>query len=502
MYFFFFIIFSLDFQAVDSPPESENSSIASPVISKESEKQQQQQGRSMPSPERFKQSPASEISTPVESQTKSALPLPVFEFKEGARSSWKFCKEAPRLSLDSRAVVDAKGSLKPREIRTNATILSASSRCETEESTADDIEKQRRSTSVIARLMGLEPLPNSDPEPEKKAELRRSASESRVSKEYRFIDGINFQLKQSQPSNSEANVLMRQNIAGRDERMNGRQVDPKFTVRNVRCGEAAKAPQRGGGIGQRKSFFDSADFFPEPKQTVSIYGEIEKRLKMRGIDEPAKDLETLKQILEALQLKGLLHSKKHSSNPPNLRNFVYDESPIVVMRPGGRPATDSSTSSSFKSRTSPRRNLNFSGDMSPAVSPRRDRPELDRNARNHSPSRGRNAMSPTRSDGGIKSPSRRRALNVEAQRKVNNESIEARIGSPKTNASARRLSSDQYTNRSLRVMKSTAEVYDKDSNNKSFIPAEDEISIISESSSSQIDVEVRRYSNFYFYIKF
>ncbi|KAL5792844.1 hypothetical protein ACOSP7_001438 [Xanthoceras sorbifolium] len=486
---------------VDSRHESENSSIGSPAISSELEKQHQlqQQGRSMSSPDRLKQSPvmelrspAPETATPVESQSKLTLPLPVFEFKEGARSSWKFCKEAPRLSLDSRAVVDAKGSLKAREIRTNAAILSAN-RCQnSEEAAADDSEKQRRSTSVIARLMGLESLPNSDPEPEKKAELRRSASESRVSKEYRFIDGINFQLKQSQPSNSQGNIssnVVRQNNAGRGERMNGRQVDPKqFTVRNVRR-EAAKAPQR-GGIGQRKSFFDSDDFFPEPKQTVSIYGEIEKRLKMRGIDEPSKDLETLKQILEALQLKGLLHSKKNY-NQTNLRNFVYEESPIVVMKPGtlnrqGRAANDYSSSFS-RSRTSPRRNLNFSGDMSPAVSPRRDIPEVDRNARNHSPSRGRNSMSPTRSESSVKSPSRRRALNVDTQRKANNESTEQRRVSPKINA--RRVGSDQSTNRSPRMTKPTAEIRDKDT--KVFTPAEDEMSTISDTS-SQTDTELQR----------
>ncbi|CAI9778801.1 unnamed protein product [Fraxinus pennsylvanica] len=53
----------------------------------------------------------------------------------------------------------------------------------------------------------------------------------------------------------------------------------------------------------RKGFFDSTGIFLEPKQTISIEGEIEKRLKMREIDETSKDLETLKQILEALQLK-------------------------------------------------------------------------------------------------------------------------------------------------------------------------------------------------------
>ncbi|KAK1581327.1 hypothetical protein Q3G72_005026 [Acer saccharum] len=100
--------------AVDSTHESENSSIGSPVMSNELE---QQQGRSMPSPDQLKQSSvmelrssAPETATPAETQSKLTLPLPVFEFKEGAMSSWKFSKEAPKLSLNSRAVVDAKGN--------------------------------------------------------------------------------------------------------------------------------------------------------------------------------------------------------------------------------------------------------------------------------------------------------------------------------------------------------------------------------------------------------
>ncbi|KAI3784044.1 hypothetical protein L1987_43136 [Smallanthus sonchifolius] len=56
---------------------------------------------------------------------------------------------------------------------------------------------------------------------------------------------------------------------------------------------------------QRRSFFDLGDIFPEPKQTtVPAYGDFDKNLKFRGIDEHANDLETLKHILEALQFKG------------------------------------------------------------------------------------------------------------------------------------------------------------------------------------------------------
>ncbi|KAK0591034.1 hypothetical protein LWI29_034729 [Acer saccharum] len=65
--------------AVDSTHESENSSIGSPAMSSELE---QQQGRSMPSPDQLTQSsvmelrsPAPETATPAETQSKLTLPL-------------------------------------------------------------------------------------------------------------------------------------------------------------------------------------------------------------------------------------------------------------------------------------------------------------------------------------------------------------------------------------------------------------------------------------------
>lgn len=286
--------------ASDSSPETEKSG-ASPASS-------------TPSPERVKQSPAREAQPP--SPAKVVLPLPVLEFKEGTRSSWKFSREAPRLSLDSRAVVDAKGSLHPREIPPNARAES-------------DGDKQRRSTSVIVRLMGLEPLPDSDPDSVKKAELRRSASESRASRDlpqYRFFDTNNFQLKRLQQQKNQGNVIsnvVRENNAASGA---GGGIENGVLL-NGRVTERAKASLRQKGMGQKKSFYDSADFFPEPKHSVSVYGEIEKRLKMRGIKEPSKDLETLKHILEALQLKGLLHSNSNNTVPST------KDSPIVVMKP-------------------------------------------------------------------------------------------------------------------------------------------------------------------------
>ncbi|KAB2616105.1 protein LONGIFOLIA 1 [Pyrus ussuriensis x Pyrus communis] len=473
---------------VVSSPESE--SAMSLEISKELEKQPQ--NKTAPSPDRSKQSPSpmTDLRPPSpetrapsspELYPKSPLPLPVFEFKEGTRSSWKFSREAPRLSLDSRATVDAKGSLYPREIRTNAAILTASRSSNVDG--GSDSDKQHRSPSVIARLMGLEPIQQSNPEPIK---LRRSASESRVNRDlnqYRFVDGNNFQQKQPPQQNVQSHNFS--GNAGKDDQSsnrgtNPRQPDPKNN---------AKAQSK--GMAQRKCFYDSADFFPEPKQSVSVYNEIEKRLKMRGIDEPSKDLETLKQILEALQLKGLLHSRK-ASNQINSRNFVYDrsfESPIVVMKPSRSPSSTHRAarfgnespppSSGFRSRAGVRRN----GELSP----RRDLPENVR-----SQTRGR---SPAAREGGVRSPSRRgRPLSIETQRK-GNDSVEHRRVSPVQSPKISSRRPDQTAaNRSPRnIKKPTVEIAPREE--KVFPRAEDEYSTtmsdssINNSTSSQADTE-------------
>ncbi|GMP90828.1 hypothetical protein CsSME_00041792 [Camellia sinensis var. sinensis] len=471
-------------------------SVGSPAVSIELEKPQQTRAMTSPSPDRLKVSPVTEMKSPTASvvtPAKSQLPLPLFEFKEGNRSSWKFCKETPRLSLDSRAIVDAKGSLYPKEIRTNTAIISAN-RCDDSEDGADGDDK-RRSPSVIARLMGLEQLPHSNPEPMMKAELRRSASESRVSKDlfqYRFIDGSYVQQKQSNQShfvggntNISSNVI-RDNggIENSKASFNVRSANPmKYCRRNAKS-EPQNPPYRGGvGISpwkspqQRKSFFDSEDSFPEPKQTMSVYREIEKRLKMRGIDEPSKDLETLKQILEALQLKGLLHSK-----PPEQirhRNLAYEreESPIVVMKtsrsqilPINRRFGNDSPPATFRNRAGVRRNLSNIGETSP---------EIDRNVRNQG--KARNSSS----------PARRRSLIVETQRKTNEFSAQRRVSSlhsPKL--SPKSIGSNPtVTTRSPRNRKPTAEIDQKE---KIAIFVEDESSSISESSvstSSQTDTE-------------
>ncbi|KAL3362979.1 hypothetical protein AABB24_012327 [Solanum stoloniferum] len=503
------------FTVPDDVSESDKFS-ASPAVSKEL-------GKPQPSLDQSKQAAVEVISVepavPVSVATppKSPLPLPIFEVKEGTRSSWKFCKEAPRLSLDSRAVVDAKGSLRPRELRTKGSVLSANRGENTEDGVvADCDDNQRPCPSVIARLMGLEPLPQSNNETLPKSELRRSASESRVSRDLfngRYVDGNHVDFKEL--NNTRANVsnnAIKDNATNerRSTMPNARSTDrmgyplknenterPKASNRSL-SSSPWKSPQH------RKFFFDTADIFPEPKQTVSLYGEIDKRLKMRGIDEPSKDLETLKQILEALQLKGLLHNKRPSEQIGH-RNFVYDptlssdESPIVLMRPSRsvspshRRMANGTSPSSLRSRNVIGRRPNLSSESLPSVSPCRERPASERNAR--SPLRSRDSSSPTQRENSVRlssSVAKPKNLNVDSRRRAG-EPIENRRVSPvqSPKLSSRRNSLEHNGSKvSPRNKRETTESKQKEKIT-TFV-TEDESSSISEStvsSSFQTDAE-------------
>ncbi|KAK9057346.1 hypothetical protein SSX86_022181 [Deinandra increscens subsp. villosa] len=441
------------------------------------------------SPDRFQRSPAAPTTTPP----RSPLPLPIFEMKEGSmKNSWKFCKEMPRLSLDSRATVDSKGSLRPKEIRAG------------NNNGSDAIDEQRRSPSVIARLMGLDQLPSSDspsPDTVKKPELRRSASESRaVSRDLfhsRFIECNNTQTKLLNQTNKppvmtnqiNSNSIMGDNVT---ETM-------KYSSRNQK-NESPKTHQWRSPQ-QRRSFFDSGDIFPEPKPSPApMYGDSDYNLKLRGIDEQSKDLETLKHILEALQFKGLLHCNNKPLSRDGGRNFVYDPSfltddpNIVVMKPWRSPNPNPSFRNDFGGRN------RSSSEFSPTASPRKDRGVPDRSGR--SSVRGRNSnssLTPTvsRIENSSKNGNgvvKRKPLTIETERRFHDSSESRRtspINSPKLTPKRSGSDYNSVTNRSPasrspRSRRPTTESAYSYSNKKvtgNFRP-EDESSSFSESSGS------------------
>ncbi|XP_073147158.1 protein LONGIFOLIA 1-like [Henckelia pumila] len=337
----------------------------------------------------------------------SPIPLPVLDLKDGSKSTWKLYRDSPRLSLDSRATMDAKGSLHPKEIRTAAaSVLPMANRIGSHD-TSDGF--QRGSPSVIARLMGLEPQPVSS-EPE----LRRSASESRASRDVfnsRFATDLGGNTISKLPTRSNPSLFV---VKENDTQLNAEYEDPRDQSWK-RCNKAALSQHR-------KCLFDSGDIFPEPKQSLSIHGEVERRLKMRGLDKASKDLETLKQILEALQLKGLLHSNKpRGQNQASRRIFVYDDSPIVLIRPSRFPSSTSSATNGDYSRLrrgnhapSFRRHCSFAGENSPSVNP-----GLIRNEGSGSTRRPKSPVNPKPSSVGIH---RRLNESMENQRVAPNQS--------------------------------------------------------------------------------
>ncbi|EYU24280.1 hypothetical protein MIMGU_mgv11b017217mg, partial [Erythranthe guttata] len=152
---------------VDTTPKWEKSAPQSPPNLTDSLKPLQ----------KSKQNPAALPSPPAvavaELLIKPPLPLLIFELKSGTKSSWKFSKKAPKFLLDSRATTDVKGGLHPTQIRTTTYAAVASNRENNIASGAIDGDQQHRFPSVIARLMGLDPYPNSSNfEPEKKPVLQ------------------------------------------------------------------------------------------------------------------------------------------------------------------------------------------------------------------------------------------------------------------------------------------------------------------------------------------
>ncbi|CAL9074669.1 unnamed protein product [Musa textilis] len=145
-------------------------------------------------------------------------------------------------------------------------------------------ERQRRSPSVVARLMGLDALP--DVAAAGRAELLRSVSESSVVSDPAycpFLDGGSFPKSKSQARRPLLPAL------------------------------------------QRKSFFDTAGVFTETKRWELLPVESGKRRLMRGMDEAARNLKTLKHILEALQLQGLLHSKPSDHQINDRSDHLHDD---------------------------------------------------------------------------------------------------------------------------------------------------------------------------------
>ncbi|KAJ8752289.1 hypothetical protein K2173_003925 [Erythroxylum novogranatense] len=272
-----------------------------------------------------------------------------FESRDTVKSTLKL-KELPRLSLDSREISMRSNPSSQLYYPSSDFPNSGSSNDESYDPKQSP-GAQKRPPSVVAKLMGLEALPES-----------ASTSHSGCNK----ISPA--ELSQSSLRPLKTNDLSMQVRIPKSPRTSMKEpISPRWKNPDLIMKPVSKLPiepapwkQLDSSRSSHKPAF-KAPKFPEkaPNSFPTVYSEIEKRLKDLEFNQSGKDLRALKQIMEAMQAKGLLQTgrKEQDSNFQNQRdteskhthpnqkaglsgpknqqsNIVRTfESPIVIMKP-------------------------------------------------------------------------------------------------------------------------------------------------------------------------
>ncbi|MCL7050311.1 hypothetical protein MKW94_013627 [Papaver nudicaule] len=278
-----------------------------------------------------------------------------FDSRDSSKSTK--LRELPRLSLDSResymrgSNTDSKSKLVSKELQRSSSYSYNSTA-----NTQQGFGAYKQPTSVVAKLMGLEGLPNSVPENEVQITLIKicpSGECDTFSRSSKTTDGS----KQSRVSSPRTSIRDAISPRLRTPDSTVRPVSPRLPM------EPAPWKKLDGSRGQQKSASKNEEIVtratsPHP----SVYAEIEKRLKELEFRQSDRDLRALKQILDSMQAKGLLEAKKEEVKHLNVisgsnNNSVKQQSISPNPRLANRrnPLSSRLTSSLAKgANTSPR----------------------------------------------------------------------------------------------------------------------------------------------------
>ncbi|KAK4844756.1 hypothetical protein QYF36_024079 [Acer negundo] len=217
-------------------------------------------------------------------------------------------KELPRLSLDGRegSMWGSNSDSKPNYLYKNF---------QENENTSNKVldlpkalETQKRPPSVVAKLMGLEALPDSA------SGSDRQLSSNRISPvEDKDYIPISRSLK---PNDVNKSVRVPKSLRNSlKDPTSPRWKNPDLIMKPVSSSkfpiEPAPWRQLDGNRGSQKTGFRPIKVRAKMTSSLpSVYCEIEKRLKDLEFKKSGKDLRALKQILEAMQAKGFLETSK------------------------------------------------------------------------------------------------------------------------------------------------------------------------------------------------
>ncbi|KAL0357350.1 UNVERIFIED_CONTAM: protein LONGIFOLIA 2 [Sesamum calycinum] len=265
-----------------------------------------------------------------------------FDSRDGSNSALKL-KDLPRLSLDSRegsmrsVNADSKSNLKSMPKGSGAFDGKLQSQQQTPGNPA-------RPPSVVAKLMGLETLPDSFPSSDANMGSTRSYPDAD------FVERRD-PSKIIQISSSSKNSLKEPSSPHLRNSDSSMKPMSRFPI------EPAPWKQIDGSRGSQKPTSRSTRGPSKaPTAFPSVYSEIEKRLKDIEFTQSGKDLRALKQILEAMQAKGLLENPKEGQGS-NFTSHKGRDQNILTSRKSvddQKPQTDEVLSSSKRKTGSAR----------------------------------------------------------------------------------------------------------------------------------------------------
>lgn len=264
-----------------------------------------------------------------------ATPRSSFESRQyTAPARLSFVKDSPRFSCDGREI-----SRSSTIERRDAAVLRCSSLKVRETSKLSPDTPSKRSPNVVARLMGLDEMPNS------------SCSPVSVSKVLEWK-----KMSNTSPRTGKASVEFGKSVS----EANNKNQEINHSEDNSDCfnGSANTLKISHSTVESPSSQSPSSQQLDEAQNAA--FNVIEKRRKLVGeLENCDRDLQALKKIVEALQLNETVRSVRTSENAETLS----DHTPVVVMKPAklvAKPALPYSSSISVQSESallSPKHNI-------------------------------------------------------------------------------------------------------------------------------------------------
>ncbi|KAL9337726.1 hypothetical protein Peur_069495 [Populus x canadensis] len=238
-----------------------------------------------------------------------------FESRDTIKSTPKL-KELPRLSLDSRVISVSGSNIDSRSNYLSKDLESSSNSNEKIFTLQQSLKTQKRPPSVVAKLMGLEGLPDSAITSHSQPGLIKNSL-------VEHDDSFSRSLK-TNDLNRPIHIPKSQRNSVKDP-ISPRWKNPDLVMKPISRLPIEPAPWKqldGSRCSLKQPFKPEKVPGKTPNLFPSVYSEIEKRLKDLEFKQSGKDLRALKQILEAMQAKGFLENRKEeqASNSVPLRD--------------------------------------------------------------------------------------------------------------------------------------------------------------------------------------